>query len=137
MDAFENGEGTLQEFADRFCIVRMTLCDLLRLHRYAGTLEPEKTRGHEPKSVDDAGRERIRELVAARLDVTIEDLTDAYNASASIANSDATMGRELRAMKLTQKKFWAVERDTPNLQARRGPLGAWIQAGAARRFRGP
>lgn len=104
VDAYENGEGTLQEIADRFCIGRTTLCDLLRLYRYAGTLEPSKTRGHKPKSVDDAGRERIRELVAARPDATIEELTDAYNAGAALTISDATMGREIRAMKLTRKK---------------------------------
>ena len=51
VDAYENGEGTLQEIADRFCIGRTTLCDLLRLYRYAGTLEPSKTRGH--KKTDD------------------------------------------------------------------------------------
>jgi transposase len=96
VDAYENGEGTLQEIANRFCIGRTTLCDLLRLHRYAGTLEPSKTRGHKPKSVDDAGRERIRELVAARSDATIEELTDAYNVSAAVTISDATMGRDHR-----------------------------------------
>jgi transposase len=45
VDAYENGEGTLQEIADRIYIGRTTLCDLLRLHRYAGALEPSKTRG--------------------------------------------------------------------------------------------
>ena len=104
VDAYENGEGTLQEIADRFCIGRTTLCDLLRLYRYAGTLEPSKTRGHKPKSVDDAGRERIRELVAAQPDATIPELTDAYNAEAALTISEATMGREIRAMKLTRKK---------------------------------
>jgi transposase len=63
-----------------------------------------------------------------RWDATIEELTDAYNVSAAVTISDATMGRELRAMKLTRKKRrWAVERDTPHLQARRDAFIAWIQ----------
>ena len=42
VNAYENGEGTYQEIADRFCIGRTTLCDMVRLSRYAGTLEPIK-----------------------------------------------------------------------------------------------
>jgi hypothetical protein len=40
VDAYENGEGTYQEIADRFCIGRTTLCDMVRMSRYANTLEP-------------------------------------------------------------------------------------------------
>jgi transposase len=64
VEAYENGEGTYQEIADRFCIGRTTLCELVRLSRYAGTLELNPIRGRKPRSIYDAGRERIRALVA-------------------------------------------------------------------------
>lgn len=102
--AHDNGEGTLQELADRFSIGRTTLCDLLRRQRQTGSLEPSAARGKPPRRVDDAGRERIRGLVAAKPDATIPELTDAYNAEAAAPVSESTMGREVRLMKLSRKK---------------------------------
>lgn len=104
VEAYENGEGTLQEIADRFCIGRTTLCDLLRRERVTGSLEPSKTRGHTPHLIDAKGRERIRALVAAHLDATFEELAALYNENAEAAVSRATMGREVREMAITKKK---------------------------------
>ena len=104
VEAYENGEGTYQEIADRFCIGRTTLCDLVRLSRYAGTLEPNPVRGRKPHSVDEAGRERIRALVAEQPDAILVELTERYNQIATVRISRATMGRVLQAMKLTRKK---------------------------------
>jgi transposase len=104
VEAYENGEGTLQEIADRFCIGRTTLCDLVRLQRYVGSLEPNPIRGRKPHSVDDAGRERLRALVDEQPDATLDELTERYNLHATVCISRATVGRELRAMRLTRKK---------------------------------
>lgn len=105
VDAYENGEGTYQEIADRFCIGRTTLCDMVRLSRYAGTLEPLK--GRRPRSdrrVDEAGSKRLQELVAAMPDATLAELTDAYNAEAELAISASTLGRVIRGLGLSRKK---------------------------------
>ena len=105
VNAYENGEGTYQEIADRFCIGRTTLCDLVRLSRYAGTLEPIV--GRRPRSdrrVDEAGRVRIQALVAAMPDATLAELTDAYNAEAATAISASTLGRAVRSLELSRKK---------------------------------
>ena len=104
VEAHDNGEGTLQEIADRFCIGRTTLCDLLRLRRLTGSLEPSKMRGRRAHLVDQAGRERLRVLVAAQPDATIAELTERYNAEAEVSVSEATVGRALKALKLTRKK---------------------------------
>lgn len=103
--AYENGEATYQEIADRFCIGRTTLCDLVRLSRYAGTLEPLK--GRRPRSdrrVDEAGLARLGGLVAAMPDATLAELTDAYNADATMPISPATLGRAVRGLALSRKK---------------------------------
>lgn len=104
VEAYENGEGTYQEIADRFCIGRTTLCDLVRLSRYAGTLEPNPIRGRKPHSVDEVGRERIRALVAEQPDAILAELTERYNLLATVKISRATMGRVLQSMKLSRKK---------------------------------
>jgi transposase len=105
VDAYENGEGTYQEIADRFCIGRTTLCDLVRLSRYANTLEPIKEkRPRSDRRVDEAGKARLLELVAAMPDATLAELTDAYNVEADKPVSRATMGRAVLALKLSRKK---------------------------------
>lgn len=104
VDAYENGEGTLQEIADRFCIGRTTLCDLLRRYRETNSLAPAAVRGHRPRSVNEAGRELIKEIVAAKPDGTLAELTAVYNARAEKAISRTTFGCAVRAMKLTLKK---------------------------------
>ena len=104
VDAYENGEGTLKEVAERFCIGRTTLCDLLRRQRTTNSLAPSPVRGHPPRRVDEAGRELIKEIVMAKPDGTLAELTLAYNARAKKAIGRTTFGCEVRAMKLTLKK---------------------------------
>lgn len=105
VDAYENGEGTYQEIADRFCIGRTTLVDLVRLSRYAGTLEPIKDkRPRSDRRVDEEGQARLQTLVAALPDATLTELTDAYNLDAAKPVSRATMGRAVLALKLSRKK---------------------------------
>lgn len=103
VDAYENGEGTLEEVAERFIIGRTTLCDLLRLYRATGSLEPGE-RGRRPRSVDDAGRELLQELVSACPDATLAELKEAYNARATKTISRTTLADTLTAMKITRKK---------------------------------
>lgn len=104
VNAYENGEGTYQEIADRFCIGRTTLCDLVRLARYANTLEPLQGRRRTDHRIDDAGRERLLALVQASPDATLAELTDAYNADADKPVSPSTLGRAVRALDLSRKK---------------------------------
>ena len=105
VNAYENGEGTYQEIADRFCIGRTTLCDLVRLSRYANTLEPIKDkRPRSDRKVDEAGEERLRALVTATPDATEKELVDAYNAGVEKPISRSTLGRILRVLGLSRKK---------------------------------
>lgn len=78
---------------------------MVRLSRYAGTLEPiHDRRPRSDRKVDDAGKERLRALVESRPDATEDELTDAYNADATEPISRSTIGRVLRGMGLSRKK---------------------------------
>ena len=94
VEAYENGEGTYQEIADRFCIGRTTLCDLVRLSRYAGTLEPNPIRGRKPYSVDEVGRERIRALVAEQPDAILAELNRMLPAGVVVERSGRVLAEE-------------------------------------------
>lgn len=106
VEAYNNGEGTLSEVAEQYKIGRRTLSLLLRRERETGTVEPSKNRGRPPRRVDDTGRDRIRLLVQARPDATLEELTDAYNNDSTPESrlSRQTMGREVHRLGLTRKK---------------------------------
>lgn len=104
VEAIHNGEGTLKEVAERFCISRTTVCNLLRRERLTGSLAPAEVRGRPPRRVNEAGRDLIRQVVAAKPDGTLAELTEAYNAQAERPISATTFGREVRALKLTRKK---------------------------------
>ncbi|MDB5096338.1 MAG: helix-turn-helix protein [Cyanobacteria bacterium RYN_339] len=104
VNAYENGEGTYQEIADRFCIGRTTLCDLVRLSRYANTLDPLNGRRRTDHRIDEIGRGRIEALVLASPDATLAELTDAYNAGTDKPMSTSTLGRAVRALELSRKK---------------------------------
>src|ERR1035437_5943258 len=100
VDAIHNGEGTLQEIADRFCIGRTTLCDLLRRERLTNSIAPASIRGRPPRRVDDSGRELLHQVITDQPDGTLAELTAAYNAVAVRTISATTVGKELRAMNL-------------------------------------
>ena len=104
IDAVDNGEGTLKEIAAHFRVGRTTICDILRRERLTGSIEPSSVRGHPPRAIDESGLELIRQLVAATPDATIAEVAAAYNAQASRPVHPETVGRAIRAMKLTRKK---------------------------------
>lgn len=104
VDAYEDGQGTLQEVADRFCISPTSLCNLMALLRATGSLEPAEVRGRPQRRVDAAGRVFLHQLIATTPDATLAELTAAYNSASALTISRATLGRELKAMGLTRKK---------------------------------
>jgi transposase len=104
IDAVDNGEGTLKEIAAHFRVGRTTICDILRRERLTGSIEPSTVRGHPPRAIDEAGLELIRQLVASTPDATVAEVAAAYNAQSSRPVHPETVGRAIRAMKLTRKK---------------------------------
>lgn len=127
--AYEDGQGTYQEVAERFMIGRTTLCDWVRLSRYAGTLEPVTDR--KPPSnrlLDDACLAQLRALVDETPDATRMELAEAYCAVTGRALSVSSVGRALKQLGLTWKKktCWATERDTERIRRRRERFLRWI-----------
>ena len=101
--AYEKGEGTLEEVAERFGIGMATAKRWVWRWRKEGTLEPRRHPGN-PPLVDDDGLEVLREIVAAHADYTRDELADELDARIGVRVSVATMGRMLRRIGWTRKK---------------------------------
>ena len=101
--AYESGEGTLKELAERFGVGEATAKRWVWRWRTDGTLEPRAHPGF-PHLVDEAGLDVLREIVAAHADYTRDELADELEARIGIRVSVATMGRMLRRIGWTRKK---------------------------------
>lgn len=102
--AYQNGEGSLREVAERFAVAVVTVRDYLALHRTTGSLEPRPHGGGIPPLIDVQGLEHVRRLVQQSPDATETELADDLARHHFIAVSRQTMGRALAQLGLTRKK---------------------------------
>jgi transposase len=103
--AYNNGEGTYEELADRFQVGRATVDRWLGLERTTGSVAPLAMGGarHAPM-VDAAGEEYIRELLDLMPDSTLRELADGYEERFGVRMHERTMGRSVARMGLTRKR---------------------------------
>ena len=102
--AYQNGEGSLREIAERFVVAVGTVRDYLALSRTTGSLEPRPHGGGIPPLLDKEGLEHVRLLVQQTPDATETELADNLARHHHIAVSRQTMGRALHHLGLTRKK---------------------------------
>jgi transposase len=102
--AYQNGEGSLRDIAERFAVAVGTVCDYLALHRATGNLKPRPHGGGIPPLLDAHGLEHVRRLVQQSPDATEAELADDLARYHFIAVSRQTMGRALHLLGLTRKK---------------------------------
>jgi transposase len=76
VNAYQSGEGTQEEIAERFSICRGTLVQWLRLKMSTGSLEPLAPGGGNCSSVD---MNILRAVIAERPDATSFEITANYN----------------------------------------------------------
>lgn len=128
VEAGQSRRATGRQFAvSESCVIR-----LLKLHETEGTIAPRKFGGHMRPALE-PHYDRIRALVAATPDITIEELRERL-AAEGIAISRSPLGRCLLALGLTRKKRPGTP---PNRRVRTLPppatLGAIPGARASRR----
>lgn len=110
VDAYEGGEGSIREVADRFSVSPGTVQSYLKLKRDTGRLEPRPVSGGVAPLISNDDLAKVRQLVEEQADATEEELALALAEKHAIAVSRPTMGRALQRLGLTRKKNAACDR---------------------------
>ncbi len=101
---FENHpDDTQQEIADEFGVSCSFIEKLLQRWRATGSSAALPHGGGQEHTLKDHG-EKIRELVAAQPDITLDELRTKLKSATRLLVSPATMCRELQRLNLPRKK---------------------------------
>jgi transposase len=105
VDAYDRGEGSVRELAERFDVAPNTVQNYLTLRRRTGNVEvvAQQKNGPAP-SIDARGLKILQALVLADNDRTIEEYIVQYAAKTKIRVSHSVMVRGLKRAGLVRKK---------------------------------
>jgi transposase len=104
VDAYQAGDGSIREVAERFAVSPGTVQSYLKLMRETGRLEPRPVSGGVAPLIDDDGLDKVRQLVEERPDATTEELSFEFAVKHGVAVSRPTMGRAFQRLGITRKK---------------------------------
>lgn len=107
VSAYEEGEGSIREIADRFRIGTATLKRWLKLAA-AGSLTPKPMGGSRGVLVDAAGQDMIRTMLEAVPDLTLVELSEAYEEATRVKVSHQTMSATVARLGFTRKRGSSV-----------------------------
>lgn len=131
--AYENGEGSVRDLAERFEVAPKTVQSYLTLYRTTGSVAPRpRTNGPRPK-IDGQALDDLRSLVEKTSDATLDELADQLACRDHVVASRHTVGRALRRLNITRKKNASCDR----ARHRRGSNGAPDVRSAGRSARSP
>lgn len=104
VEAYDNGEGSVRDLAERFAVGPNTVQNYLNLRKQTGSLKPRtRSSGPEPL-INEQGLEQVRRLVEERPDATEPELAREFEVRHHIYVSRSTMNRALHRLGLTRKK---------------------------------
>ena len=103
INAYEAGEGTIEEIAEQFGVGTAFVKKMLRRHRAGESLAPRHGGGAQAK-LDAAARDQLRAAVARRPDATLGELQALLRRVCQVAVSAATVCRELQRLAVPRKK---------------------------------
>src|SRR3954447_3697462 len=103
INAYESGEGTIEEVAEQFGVGTAFVKKMLRRHRAGESLEPRHGGGAQAKLNADA-REQLRATVETRPDATLEELRAVLSTACQVEVSKPTVCRELQRGELPRNK---------------------------------
>lgn len=114
-EAVDNQEGSLRQLARRFCVSVTFITRLVGLRRQTGSLAPRPHGGGHRPALDEAGQQRLRQLLQEQPDATLEELAQ------RLGCGRMAVWRTLRKLKITRKKKVrrADERGRPDVQQKR------------------
>jgi transposase len=113
--AVDQSQESLRQLAQRFLVSLSFIVRLLALRRRTGSLDPRPHQGGPAPFLDDAGLQRLQQLLHDQPDATLEELAQ------KLGCARMTVWRALRKLKITRKKkvFRADERARPDVQKKR------------------
>ena len=114
-EAVDNQEGSLRQLARRFGVSVTFITRLLGLRSQTGSLAPRPHGGGHRPALDEAGQQRLRQLLKEQPDLTLDELAQ------RLSCGRMAVWRTLRKLKITRKKkvCRADERDRPDVQQKR------------------
>jgi transposase len=104
LSAYEAGEGTLEELAERFVV---SLAYGKKVHgqfQRTGQMERVEQRRGTPRKLLDGPREQLRVWLVAAPDLTLEQLREKLHRDSGVSISRAQVARALKGMGLKLKK---------------------------------
>ena len=107
VSAYDEGEGSIREIAERFTIGTATLKRWLK-RAEAGGLEASPMGGSRGTLVDEEGEEKIRTMLADVPEMTLVELSEAYTAETGVVVSPQTMSATVARMGFTRKRGSSV-----------------------------
>jgi len=103
IEAYEQGEGSQREIAERFKVSPGFIQNLLKLYRTEKTVVPKPHTGSYPPILTEHFP-LIQKLVAEDNDATLAELCAEVEKRVGLCVSVSTMGRALQLLGLTRKK---------------------------------
>ena len=100
VEAYDAGEGTRQEIADRFMVSVHMVKKLLAQRRKLGSLESLRHRCGRKAKFNESDLEWLKETIEKRPDITLEELCKTFKKPCSTT----TIFRTLRKIKSSYKK---------------------------------
>jgi transposase len=115
IQAWRKEKARVPELAERFSVGTATVKRLIRRFRETGSVEPRPHAGGQRPKIPAQKLDRVRKLVEANPDWSVDELAEAYNGQEGTAVSRSTMGRALQRLGFTRKKSpWSPRNATPN-----------------------
>jgi putative transposase len=104
VEAWNNGEGTVKELAERFKVSRSTVDSYIYLWRTTGQLEPSKTKRGTKNLITEEHRTLIEGFLEQNNDALLTELCELFQQSTGIEVHPSTMSRTLKRFGITRKK---------------------------------
>jgi transposase len=103
INAYEAGEGTVEDVAEQFGVGTAFVKKMLRLHRAGDRLEPKHGGGAQAKLTAETC-EQLRVAVKTRPDATLGELKAELRSVCQVEVSEPTVCRALQKLELPRKK---------------------------------
>lgn len=123
VEAFNAGEGTLAQIAERFSVSETSVFRWTKLDEHYSDLSPKWPGGPPPHKIPNKDLEKLRELVFEKPDRTVMELASEWNARYSETVGNAVMGRALLRAGLPYKKnLSGTRKGSRRCQSQRGRI---------------